>query len=48
MYYINDYGIIMDKDDRFSKFQDLLRGLFEKGVKIDGIGLQSHLKGRFL
>jgi len=44
-FYINDYGIIMDKGDRFSLFQELLRGLFEKGVEIDGIGLQSHLKG---
>ena len=45
-FYINDYGIIMDKGDRFSLFQELLRGLFEKGVEIDGIGLQSHLKGK--
>ena len=44
-FYINDYGIVMDSNNRFSLFQQLLRGLLDKGVKIDGIGLQSHIKG---
>ena len=45
LFYINDYGIIMDKNDRFSLFQQLLRGLISNGVVIDGIGLQSHIRG---
>ena len=36
-FYINDYGIVMDSNNRFSLFQQLLRGLLDKGVKIDGI-----------
>lgn len=45
VFYINDYGIIMNKNDRFSMFQQLLRGLIADGVQIDGIGLQSHISG---
>ena len=47
LFYINDYGIIMNSYNRFSLFQQLLRNLFSKGVIIDGIGLQSHIKGTF-
>ena len=43
--FVNDYGILMDKNDRFSLFQQLLRDLLAAGAPIDGIGLQSHLKG---
>ena len=45
MFYINDYGIIDNRYNRFSLFQQLLRDLFASGVVIDGIGLQSHLDG---
>ena len=45
VFYINDYGIIMDKNDRFVLFQQLLRGLIADGVQIDGLGLQSHISG---
>ena len=45
LFYINDYGIIMDASNRFSLFQQLLRNLFSKGVVVDGIGLQSHING---
>ena len=45
MFYVNDYGIIMDTAHRFSSFQKLLRDLFSRGVQIDGIGLQSHING---
>ena len=45
VFYINDYGIIMNKNNRFSLFKQLLRGLIADGVQIDGIGLQSHLNG---
>ena len=44
-FYINDYGIVMDNNNRFSLFQHLLRDLLNEGVQIDGIGLQSHIKG---
>ena len=47
VFYINDYGIVMDSNNRFSLFQQLLRNLFNSGVEIDGIGLQSHIKGNF-
>ena len=48
LFFINDYGIIMDASNRFSLFQQLLRNLFSKGVVVDGIGLQSHINGNFL
>ena len=47
-FYINDYGILMNDQNRFTLFQDLLRGLFSSGVQVDGIGLQSHLSGNLL
>ena len=34
-------------NNRFSLFQQLLRNLLNSGVEIDGIGLQSHIKGNF-
>jgi len=43
--FVNDYGIILNKSNRFSMFQDLLRDLIANGAPIDGIGLQSHLTG---
>ena len=43
LFYINDYGIIMNSQNRFSLFQQLLRDLFASGVVVDGIGLQSHI-----
>ena len=43
--FVNDYGILMDRNGRFSMFQQLLRDLLAAGAPIDGIGLQSHLKG---
>ena len=48
LFYINDYGIIMNSQNRFSKFQQLLRGLFASGVVVDGIGLQSHINGKIV
>ena len=47
VFYINDYGIVMDSNNRFSLFQQLLRNLLNSGVEIDGIGLQSYIKGNF-
>ena len=46
VFFVNDYGILMDKNGRFSLFQQLIRDLLAAGAPIDGIGLQSHLKGR--
>jgi len=43
--FVNDYGIILDRNNRFSMFQDLLRDLIASGAPIDGIGLQSHING---
>ena len=43
--YVNDYGIILDKDNRFALFQQLLRELISAGAPVHGIGLQSHIKG---
>ena len=43
--FVNDYGILMDSNGRFSMFQQLIRDLLAAGAPIDGIGLQSHLKG---
>ena len=44
--FVNDYGIILDRNNRFSMFQDLLRDLIASGAPIDGIGLQSHINGK--
>ena len=46
--FVNDYGILMDSNGRFSMFQQLIRDLLAAGAPIDGIGLQSHLKGEFV
>jgi len=43
--FVNDYGILVDSNGRFSMFQQLIRDLLAAGAPIDGIGLQSHLKG---
>ena len=44
--YVNDYGIILDKDNRFTLFQQLLRELISAGAPVHAIGLQSHIKGK--
>ena len=46
--FVNDYGILVDSNGRFSMFQQLIRDLLAAGAPIDGIGLQSHLKGGFI
>ena len=43
--YVNDYGIILDKNNRFALFQQLLRELISAGAPVHAIGLQSHIKG---
>ena len=43
--YVNDYGIILDKHNRFALFQQLLRDLISAGAPVDAIGLQCHIKG---
>ena len=44
-FYVNDYGIILNKYDRFALFQQLLRDLISAGAPVDAIGLQSHIGG---
>ena len=44
-FYVNDYGVIMNAQNRFHLFQELLRDLISSGAHIDGIGLQSHIAG---
>lgn len=42
--FYNDYGLLYDKEKRERVYQ-LLSNLLDKGVPIDGIGLQSHFIG---
>ena len=44
-FYVNDYGIILNRNGRFSLFQQLLRDLISAGAPVDAIGLQCHIKG---
>ena len=47
-FYVNDYGVITNNQNRFNLFQELLRDLISSGAPIDGIGLQSHIDGNKL
>ena len=47
-FYVNDYGVITNNQNRFHLFQELLRDLISSGAPIDGIGLQSHISGNKL
>ena len=44
--FVNDYGIILDRENRFALFQELLRELISAGAPVHAIGLQSHIKGK--
>ena len=44
-FFLNDYGIILNKNGRFPLYQQQIRDLLEAGAPIDGIGLQSHING---
>ena len=44
-FYVNDYGIIMNGQNRFTMFQQLIRDLLSAGANIDALGLQSHIHG---
>ena len=46
--YVNDYGIILDKNNRFALFQQLLRDLISGGAPVHAIGLQSHINGKLV
>ena len=45
-FYVNDYGVITNNQNRFHLYQELIRDLIANGAPIDGIGLQSHLSGK--
>ena len=45
IFFINDYGIILDKHDRFNMYRQLIRDLLKSGAPIDAIGIQCHLNG---
>jgi len=45
LFFVNDYGIILDKYGRFSMFQQQVRDLLAGGAPIDALGLQSHIGG---
>ena len=45
MFYVNDYGIVTNNQNRFALFQQLIRDLLAGGANIDALGLQSHLHG---
>ena len=45
LFFVNDYGIILDKYGRFSLYQQQIRSLLASGATIDAIGLQSHIGG---
>ena len=45
LFFVNDYGIILDKYGRFNLYQEQIRSLLAAGAPIDAIGLQSHIHG---
>ena len=45
LFFVNDYGIILDKYGRFLLYQQQIRSLLASGAPIDAIGLQSHIGG---
>ena len=40
MFFVNDYGVVDNRDGRFSLYQEQIRELLQSGTPIDGIGLQ--------
>jgi len=48
LFFVNDYGIILDKYNRFELYQEQIRGLLAEGAPIDAIGLQAHIGGEDL
>ena len=48
MFYVNDYGVIMNSQNRFALFQHLIRDLLSAGANIDALGVQSHIHGESL
>ena len=44
LFFLNDYGIVMNYGGRFQIFQEQIRELLAAGAPIDAIGLQSHIK----
>ena len=45
IFFINDYGIILDKHNRFNLYRELIRDLLSAGAPIDAIGVQCHFNG---
>ena len=45
LFFLNDYGIILNKYGRFTLFQEQIREFLAAGASIDAIGLQSHIHG---
>ena len=48
MFFVNDYGIILNKYGRFALYQEQIRELLAAVAPIDAIGLQSHIGGEDL
>ena len=48
LFFLNDYGIVMNYGGRFQIFQEQIRELLAGGAPIDAIGLQSHIKVKFI
>jgi len=48
LFFVNDYGIILDKYNRFELYQQQIRDLLAEGAPIDAIGLQAHIGGEDL
>jgi len=48
LFFVNDYGIILDKYNRFGLYQQQIRDLLAEGAPIDAIGVQAHIGGEDL
>merc|ERR1711971_271910 len=48
LFFVNDYGIILDKYNRFELYQQQIRDLLAEGAPIDAIGVQAHIGGEDL
>ena len=48
LFFVNNYGIILNKYGRFELYQEQIRELLASGAPIDANGLQSHIDGEDL
>merc|ERR1719481_960861 len=46
--FLNDYGIVNNKNGRFAAYQQMIRQFLADGAPVQAIGLQSHITGEIV